>query len=112
MRSSTAGKTTNNSLLPRGEGAAKRRMRGALTRRCAPPSPRGRGRSPANSRHLHFLQAGSLRRANLRIAIVALAPDSADHIADFFVSLAAAQQLSEIVAFRREQAEIQLSVRC
>src|SRR5436189_5065024 len=60
-------------------------------------------------RHLHFARRRALFRSQLRIAIVAIAPERRDHVRDLFVARAAAQQFAQVVTAAGEEAEIHLT---
>ncbi len=70
---------------------------------------------PADVRHLDFRHFRGSLRAQLRIAIVARAPDVADRRFELRVAsagcipIASAQQRAQVVALMGEQAQIKLS---
>src|SRR6266498_3009997 len=68
------------------------------------------GRSASDEAHLDLLEPDRLRRTELGVAIVARGPDRADRIGDRRVGRIAADEWTEIVPLRREQARVQRAV--
>lgn len=67
--------------------------------------------SSPNVRHLHLGQGDRVLRADLRVAVRAFAPEAGDGLGDLFICGAIAQEPTQVKAFDREQAGIELAFR-
>src|SRR5262249_50093030 len=89
------------------------------TRRARPPASRTARaisttfRSATDAEHLDSaaFARGVLTRADLRVAVLARAPDRRDALGELRVGLAGAQRRLQVTARGREQARVQVAVR-